>query len=137
MSAVTGKVARTLSKTVLVLNIGTDDGVREGMEFVIFEEGDEIVDPETKESLGKLEIVKGNVIVVSVQPRISIAETATRVVQRERWIEPSFAWQLNPFAPRREVEEVKVKDQLQIEVKDDTYSNRLVVRAGDLVRSTT
>src|SRR5947207_1217172 len=62
------KVARIISDTDLILAAGSEDGVKEGTEFVIFQLGEPIPDPETGESLGELELVKGRVVATHVQP---------------------------------------------------------------------
>ena len=60
----------------VVLNAGSEDGISEDMEFVIFTPGEEIFDPETDESLGHLELVKGRVEVVHVQASMSIGRSS-------------------------------------------------------------
>ena len=76
------KVARIISPTQVILTAGAKDGVTEGMEFVIYELTDPILDPETKESLGRLELVKGRVRVVHTQQTMSIAQTIPQIVTR-------------------------------------------------------
>jgi hypothetical protein len=73
--SITGRIARILDASQLVLNIGATDGVTEGMAFVIYEPGEEITDPETGDTLGTLEIVKGNLFAAHVQDRITLAKT--------------------------------------------------------------
>ena len=72
---VRGKVARILSETQLVLNVGANHGVEHGMTFIIFEEGEDVTDPDSGESLGLLEWVKAEVVVSHVQESLSIAES--------------------------------------------------------------
>lgn len=71
-----GKVARILDSRELAINIGSDDGVKEGMYFDVLDpKGEDIKDPDTGEVLGSLERPKVRVRVKSVQPRISVATT--------------------------------------------------------------
>lgn len=71
-----GKVARVLNSRELALNIGSQNGVREGMLFdVIDPKGEDIVDPDTGGILGSLERPKVRVKVISVQDRLSVAST--------------------------------------------------------------
>ena len=70
-----GKIAHIFDETKFILNIGLNDGVRLHQKFVIIEEGDEIIDPDTQESLGKVEIPKGQVVVEHVQEKMAIAVT--------------------------------------------------------------
>lgn len=53
--------------------------VKEGMKFIIYEEGDLILDPETRAPLEKLELVKGRIEITNVQEKISIGESFTVV----------------------------------------------------------
>ena len=68
-----GKIAKIIDDHTIVLNVGTRDGTKEGMIFVIYDPGDEVIDPDTGESLGKWEMVKGRVVISHVQERISTA----------------------------------------------------------------
>lgn len=67
-----GKIVRILDHNNIVINKGRQDGVKEDMPFVIFVPcADEIIDPDTRESLGRLEIVKGYIEASHVQERIT------------------------------------------------------------------
>jgi hypothetical protein len=52
--------------------------VAPGQRFVIYQPGDDVLDPETKASLGKLEIVKGAVTAEHVQESMTIAVTEAK-----------------------------------------------------------
>ncbi len=75
-SAVEGKVAQILDEFTLIINVGRAQGAREGMEFVVFSPGEEVADPDTGESLGQWEIVKGRVVATHVQDKLSICTAA-------------------------------------------------------------
>ena len=75
MTQIKGKIAKIVDETTFLLNVGAQDGVRNGMRFVVFDEGDEVSDPDTGESLGVWEIVKGELIVTNAQERLSMAQT--------------------------------------------------------------
>ena len=75
MTQITGKIAKIVDETTFLLNVGAQDGVRNGMRFVVFDEGDEVLNPDTEESLGVWEIVKGELIVTNTQERLSMAQT--------------------------------------------------------------
>lgn len=74
----------------VVINRGTDHGVEDGMIYLIYLEGEEIVDPDTKESLGKLEIVCGRGKVTHTQAKMStlccieIEQPVTRITRPRR-----------------------------------------------------
>lgn len=68
-----GKIAKILDEYNVVINKGRNDGVKERMPFVIFSiSSDEIKDPDTKESLGRLELVKGYITAFHIQERAAI-----------------------------------------------------------------
>lgn len=69
---VAGRIVKILDETKFVANVGLKDGVTAGDRFVIFEPGEEIVDPETRESLGQLELVKVHVEAAHVQERMTL-----------------------------------------------------------------
>ncbi len=69
-----GKVAKILDASRLIVNVGRQSGVKEGMLFVILALGDEVVDPDTGESLGEWEVPKGYVRATHVQDRLATCE---------------------------------------------------------------
>lgn len=75
-------VAKVLTEFRLIINRGAQEGVKEGMTYLIYEMGEEIIDPETDLSLGNLEITKGQGRVINVQPKMATIEsTLTKRVQ--------------------------------------------------------
>lgn len=64
-------VAKVIDEYTIVLNQGYEDGIEMGQRFLIYSIGEEIIDPETKENLGKLEIVRGTGKVTHLQERIA------------------------------------------------------------------
>ena len=74
-----GKVAAIIDDTTLVLNVGLEDGVKEGMFFSIFALHGEIKDPDSGEALGNWEMVKARVIATHVQPRLCTVRAPMRV----------------------------------------------------------
>lgn len=65
------RVVRVIDDLTLVLNIGSDRGVSKGDIFLVYYvEPEEIIDPNTGESLGKLEIVRGSGSVIHVQEKM-------------------------------------------------------------------
>lgn len=70
-----GKVAKILNARELVINRGSEHGIEAGMRFKVVEETEEIVDPDTRESLGTISREKIRVKVADAQPRFAIART--------------------------------------------------------------
>jgi hypothetical protein len=73
-----GMVVRIPSKNSVILNVGSEHGVMQGMIFAIYSEGEEIYDVSTRKSLGKFELHKSRVRVTQVQEKFSLAENAER-----------------------------------------------------------
>ncbi len=67
------KVARIMDDEYnsVVMNKGSEDGIKLDQKYLLFEIGEEIFDPDTKESLGRVEMVKGTGKVTHVQEKIS------------------------------------------------------------------
>ena len=127
-----GKIVRILSETEVVLNVGFAAGVQDDMEFVIYATAGEIVDPDSGNSLGELETVKGRVKVHHVMERISRARTLTYEA-RQPSIYDALAMHsmfgVRTVTQRRELNIAKGESQ---PVSEDT-----TVHVGDLVRSVT
>ncbi|MDU2208422.1 MAG: hypothetical protein E7E42_01915 [Veillonella sp.] len=60
-------IAKVIDDTNVVLNIGSNENVSINDRFLIYQIGEEIFDPDTKESLGNFEIVKGYGKVTHIQ----------------------------------------------------------------------
>ena len=123
---ISAKIAEIINKTKIAINKGYKDGVKKGMEFIIYNEGAPIYDPSTKEQLGKVEIVKGRVVVSHVQEKISIAETPKYSVST-----------LNTFANLQGLFTTERQDELVLEDQQFKEIELKMRRAmvGDLVRS--
>ncbi|MFC4725816.1 hypothetical protein AB6B38_10395 [Glycocaulis abyssi] len=77
------KVAHVLDGDLdVVLNVGKEDGVSIGNIFVIFSLGGEILDPDSKESLGRLEIIKGRGRITHAQGKISTLRSSSVARQK-------------------------------------------------------
>lgn len=70
-----GKIARVLNSREVALNVGDDKGVEVGMLFDVLSLGEDIVDPDTGESLGSLDLPKARVKIVRVYDRLAVAST--------------------------------------------------------------
>ncbi len=79
---IVGKVAKILDEYSIVVNVGRNDGVTEGMVFVVFtQSSDEIKDPDSGETLGTLENVKDYVSAVHIQDKFAtcVAKEVKRI----------------------------------------------------------
>ena len=125
------RIAQIISPTHFVLAAGMEQGVQEGMEFIIYELSDPVIDPETKESLGRLELHKGRVRVIHVQDKISTARTLPRKFYR-----PGLSEILPSLLPATKGGWVEEYERLPIdETATTAVKADLTVKVGDLVRS--
>jgi len=76
--AIEGQVARILDESALIVNRGAKDGVTQGMRFAVLVQVEDVIDPETKKSLGKWELVKGEILASHVQDSMSICAPVPR-----------------------------------------------------------
>jgi len=75
-SPLRGKVARILDSRNLVINIGSQQGVKIDMYFDVMDpKGEDIRDPDTNEILGSLERPKVRIRITDVQDKLSVAST--------------------------------------------------------------
>lgn len=76
MEPIEGKVAQVISERDLAINRGSSSGVKTGMLFkILSSEPSEVRDPDTNEVLGKVDISKVEVEVVSVQDNLAVCRT--------------------------------------------------------------
>ena len=78
--AIEGKVANILNERVLVINKGSDAGVKEGMKFKVTEMIT-IVDPDTNEPLGPVIREKVRIKIVEVQTKFSVGKSYETYVE--------------------------------------------------------
>ncbi|NIF50098.1 hypothetical protein F3J28_20280 [Enterobacter sp. Ap-1006] len=93
-----GKVAYKVDDYTVVINKGSEDGITMHDRFKIVALGDEIIDPDTLESLGQLEIVKGMAKVSHIQEKVTTITSndyETRPDKQEIVKKPSITWGLN------------------------------------------
>ena len=78
------KVIRILDEYTVVINKGADDGITLGMRFLIYEiDPVDLTDPDTKENLGKLEIVKGLGKIIHIQNKIATLQSDKYITTRK------------------------------------------------------
>ena len=106
---IVGQIARILNSTTLVINRGTKHGVKNGMKFIIYEEGDEITDPETGESMGHYEQVKGTVEVFNAQEKMSEARTPFVDIEKANLTLSTLMSEVSKKSSKQERSELNVK----------------------------
>lgn len=79
-------VAKINDEFTLVINRGSDHGVTKGDNFLVYYvEPEELIDPETGESLGHLEVIRGTGTAIHVQPKMTTIKS-NRVISKGRVI---------------------------------------------------
>ena len=73
------RVAKVLEIGKIVINKGTSDKINNLMEFIVYEEGDEIIDPITNKSLGILENPKGTFKTSYIQDNLTTLVTKNKL----------------------------------------------------------
>lgn len=69
------KVVYLIDEENIVINAGSNKNVKEGDRFLIYGLSDEVFDIDNNESLGKLELVRGEGVVVHAQEKMSIVRS--------------------------------------------------------------
>lgn len=131
MDAIKGIVAAIKDEYTVILNIGSKDKVEEGMKFIIYSEGEEIIDPESGESLGKFENVKAKVKVISVSENYSTAKS-----DEYAYINSSIASSLSLVLSSYNQKEITKQLPLSDEAKSSfiKYDSDSLIRVKDRVR---
>ena len=90
------KVVTVIGEYEVVINKGSEAGVQDEHEFLIYSLGEDLQDPDTGESLGKLEIVRGKAKVKHVQTLVTtLASNEYEYTERKKIIRDT---QGTPFA---------------------------------------
>lgn len=82
-------VARVINDFTLTINRGATHGISEGDKFLVYAlDPEELIDPETKESLGHLELIRGTGIATHVQEKVTTIESnrymsGGRIIRRQ------------------------------------------------------
>lgn len=78
------KVAMLKNSSEVVINKGSDHNVKIGDKFIIYTLGEEVIDPDSGESLGALEEIKGNAIVKHVQEKMATLESNDFIKENDK-----------------------------------------------------
>jgi hypothetical protein len=110
-----GKVVKVISPERVVMNLGTEDGVTPEMKFLVYTPGEEIIDPETRKSLGVLEHAKGRGRPVHIQEKMSVIETYEfEIFKREGGDAESEEEEAQYEKVKRTFDNVEIGDQVKL-----------------------
>lgn len=116
------KIVKIISDYQIVVNGGFEHGIKKGDILEVYILGDEIIDPDTKESLGTLDTVKETLKVINVFQKMCVCINS-------QYDQPILALNmssiLGPKTKRLNVDSTQISGGLS----DDTK-----IRVGDLVR---
>jgi hypothetical protein len=96
-TVITAKVVAVIDDYTIAINQGSNGGVAKNQKYLIYYLGKELFDPDTKESLGKLEIVCGEAIVVHVQPKIATLKSNSFNLFPKKIVRKPSVGVLSPF----------------------------------------
>lgn len=80
----TGRVVKVIDEYRLVMNKGSEDGITENNQFLIYHLGEELFDPDTKQSLGILELVCGEGKPEYIQAHLTTLVTSKRETRQSK-----------------------------------------------------
>lgn len=86
MDATIAKVISVLDEYRVVINKGSNDGVTSEDVFLVYRLGNELFDPDTKESLGVLEIVCGEGKPEHIQEKITTLRTSKTQIRKTKTV---------------------------------------------------
>ncbi|MDP1997767.1 MAG: hypothetical protein Q8J90_11270 [Gallionella sp.] len=78
------RVVEVVDSYRIVINRGAVDGIKKGQRFLIYSLGKELFDFDSKESLGRLEIVRGTGVISHVQERLSTVSSDIKGSSRKK-----------------------------------------------------
>lgn len=121
-----GKIIKILDKKRIIVDIGFNQNIKKDMKFFIYDEGDEVRDPQTNEFIDRLEIVKHRLKVSHIQEKFSIMRSNEYVVPS------SIAnFMIRPDLQPREIRPFTLKEKLD---PNDENGRKKAIGVGDLVR---
>ncbi|KZL23682.1 hypothetical protein [Pseudovibrio sp. WM33] len=99
------RVVKIIDRLTVAINAGSSSDVELGDKFLIFELGDEIIDPTDGQSLGQLELVRGRAEVIHVQEKIATLKSIEfeNSLPRKRILKKSHG--LSAFGTEEVIEE--------------------------------
>lgn len=137
-----GKVARILNPREVIINAGSEKGVATGMYFDVVRSED-ILDPDTSQSLGSIQRATIRLKITSVQEKMSFASTYRKNEVNVGGLGPNIGILSRTFLPPRWIakyetlrtEEKTLEDEMERSVKTgDTVVQVVEVTEDALAR---
>lgn len=129
------KIVKIIDEYQVIVDAGSDDGIKCGTHFKVLSKPIEIIDKDTDINLGAIELDKAEIKATKVYDKMCICENA---VNRSGGIYPTayFAAEMGLKALNGTVEEKAIHEKLNINVNDlaDSISYKETpIRVGDKV----
>ena len=105
------RVAQINESDIIVINKGEKDLIDDSMRFLVYEDREEIFDPITKESLGKLEKPKGFFKVQHIQEKMTILVSE---LKREKSHFSNLLVQIDSSVEKDLLKTIKIGDKVKI-----------------------
>lgn len=124
MSKIQCKVVKIINEHLIVINAGANKGLRKGRKLEIYVPGEPIVDPETNESLGTLDLIKATIVVKDLFEKMSVCENDDSITK-------------STFSALIALQGTSYPKNFKVDPLDITggYSDKdRTIRVGDLVR---
>ena len=126
MPNIRGRIIRILDGETVMINLGRTDGVKRGAVFSVLSEPEAVVDPNNRQQLGRVQLVKAKVRAAGVYGRFSIAVTKW-VVPKTNLEQKKLLGMVIPGSPQDEV----LMDPKQIQPWRS--ASEIPIRLGDEV----
>ena len=125
-----GRIIRILDSNSVIINLGRRDGVTGDSIFKILAEPESVIDPETKEELGKVKVVKAKLKASLVEEKFTIAVT--------KWRNTVFNFSVGPaIGNLLKTEDVDQGDLLvrREDIEPWMAQTKIPVQLGDLIET--
>ena len=129
MPKIRGRIIRVLDAETVVVNLGKRDGVSRGSVFSVLSEPEAVLDPGTREQLGRVQLVKAKVRAAGVYDRFTIALTKW-VVPKTNLDQKKVLGTGNPDAPQggvlidsKQIQPWRATSEIPIRLGDEVEAN--------------
>lgn len=120
------KVIKILSEYEIIINYGLYDGAKVGQDVRIYTKGEEILDPDTKESLGTLDLIKEELEIYRAYEGFSICRKVT--IKNSNPMSPLAS---NFFSTTKEYKQINISNK---DISSKDLPENSPVKIGDLVK---
>ncbi len=106
------RIVKIINDFDIIINKGLDDGVSKYMIFLVYELGEEIIDPVTSKSLGTLEIAKGKFRVKHIQESLTTLESDEYDIEKSHKV-----FTFSEFIEKRKqqpIKNIKLTDKVKL-----------------------